>query len=261
MTNLYPSDWTGYIQILFVFLRAMGLFLLLPGLSHPAIPRTFKVLFSLSLALVLYPLVKPNLPEVSNELSLVIVIALRETFIGLLMGFVGYVMVEGAHLAAQFMGYQMGFGTAGLLEPQSQSSVSVIVHLKIWIVLILFFIANLHHHMIQLFVTSFEVTRQLSYPFEVSSGVVGVLTSVTAKMFILAIQLAAPVMFLMLASNVAIAVLARMLPQMNILLFSFPVTILVGFVGLYIIAPDLIATLENVLGEMTGVMMETIKVM
>lgn len=259
MREIYPSDWPGYIQILLVFLRAMGLLLLVPGLSHGALPRSFKLLFCLSLALVIYPIVKPHLPEISNNLGQIVILALRETFIGLVMGFVAYLLSEGTSLASQFVGYQMGFGTAGLLEPQSQSSVSIVVHLKIWIVLVLFFITNTHHHVIQLFVESFALTRNLDYSFGVNKATLDIIVTTAGKMFVMAVQLAAPIMFLMLVSNFTLAIVARLLPQMNILLFSFPVTILVGFIGLYVITPDLVQILENILGEMTGSMLQIIK--
>lgn len=259
MSYLYPQDWRIYLEILLVFLRAMGLFLLVPGFSHNAIPGQVKLLFALSLSLVIHPIVRQYLMPLDNSLSVLIAASLRETIIGFLMGFVGYMVCEGAHLAAQFVGYQMGFGTSGLLEPQSQSSVSVMVHLQSWIVLVLFFVTDLHHHVIQIFVQSFMATKNLDMLIGLNSETLKVITGVSAQIFVLAIQLAAPFTLLVLLCNVLISVLARAMPQMNILLFSFPVTIITGLITFYLITPELVDYLETVLGNMSVNMMQVLR--
>lgn len=259
MSHLYPTDWRVYLEILLVFLRAMGLFLLVPGFSHNAIPGHVKILFALSLSLLIHPIVKPYVGGVDNSLGLLAGLALRESMIGFIMGFVGYIICEGTHLAAQFVGYQMGFGTAGLLEPQSQSSVSVMVHLQSWIVLVLFFVTDLHHHVIQLFVHSFSITKNLDLIVGLNANTLKVIIDVSARIFVLAIQLAAPFTLLVLLCNVLISVLARAMPQMNILLFSFPVTIITGLITFYIVAPDMIDYLEIILGDMSLDMMNVLR--
>lgn len=258
MSHLYPNDWHTYLGILLVFMRALGLFLLVPGFSHNAIPMNVKILFALSLSLVIHPIVRPYLANIDNSLALLMGLALRETVIGFLMGFVGYLLMEGTHLAAQFVGYQMGFGTAGLLEPQSQSSVSVIVHLQSWIVLVLFFVTDLHHHVIQVFVQSFVITKNLE-SLGMNAETLKLVVGVSAKIFTLAIQLAAPFTLLVLLCNVLVSVLARAMPQMNILLFSFPVTIITGLITFYIVAPDMIDYMETILGDMSTEMVNVLR--
>jgi flagellar biosynthesis protein FliR len=56
-----------------------------------------------------------------------------------------------------------------------------------------------------------------------------------------------------------IGMLSRIMPQMNILLFSFPITIFLGFAGLYLIAPEMIDTVENVLAEVSNELMAFVR--
>ncbi|NBY19556.1 hypothetical protein EBQ74_04790 [bacterium] len=66
----------------------------------------------------------------------------------------------------------------------------------------------------------------------------------------MAIQMGAPFTLLILACNVVMGVLSRLMPQLNVMLFSFPVTILLGFCALYLLAPDILDYMENLLNLM-----------
>jgi flagellar biosynthesis protein FliR len=252
MNQLYPQDASSYLSILIIFLRLLGLFLLVPGFSHQTIPNSVKMALALSLSLALYPMLSPVLPHVTNSLGDLALIAIRESAIGFLMGFAAYLTFEGIALGAQFVGYQMGFGTAGIIDPQNQAQVSILVPLHGWLMLMMFFLTDMHHNLLKLFVMSFEVTKgYLGTDVIVSPQLFQTFLGLTTKLFILAIQMAAPFTLLILCCNVAVGVLSRLLPQMNILLFSFPITILLGFCGLYILAPDLLSHFELVLQGMT----------
>ncbi len=259
MTDLYPRNWMEYLNILQIFLRMMGLFLLLPGFSQDNIPPRVKILFSLVLSLALYPMLKHNIAPLPESLGGLAGIALRESCIGLLMGFASYVTFQGVALAAQFIGTQMGFGAAGLVDPINQSQTSILVALQGWLILMVFFFTDMHHRVLQLFVMSFDVTHQIPVHAFATSEVLTEFIRITGKIFIMAVQMAAPFTLLILATNVAVGILARMLPQMNILLFSFPITILLGLCAIYLVAPEMLYYMENVLSEMLGDMVSMMK--
>jgi flagellar biosynthesis protein FliR len=260
MNQLYPQDPANYLGVLFIFLRLLGLFLLVPGFSHQTIPNTIKVGLALSLSLALYPMLSPLLPHVPTSVGEMTLMALRESAIGFIMGFAGYLTFEGISLGAQFVGYQMGFGTAGVIDPQNQAQVSILVPLHGWLLLMMFFLTDMHHNLLKLFVLSFEVTRQfLGADLVITQALFQTFMTLTTKLFVLAIQMAAPFTLLILCCNVAVGVLSRLLPQMNIILFSFPITILLGFCGLYVLAPDLLSHFELVLQGMTDDVVSVLK--
>lgn len=251
MNQLYPQNWMSYLSIASVFLRLMGFFLLVPGFSSKAIPNTVKVIFCLSLSLALFTILKPGLgtfPETWGEIAF---LALKESGVGLLMGFVCSLTFEGIHLAAQFIGYQMGFGTAGLMDPQTQSNESLLVPLHTWLALLVLFFTDMHHELLKLFVMSYTVTQNLTIEVISNQKIMEILVTVSGRLFLLAIQMAAPFTLLILAVNAAIGVLARLMPQMNVMLFSFPVTILLGFGAIYLLAPEMIDYISRLLDEMS----------
>ncbi len=261
MNALYPHDLESYLNILLVFFRFMAFLVLLPGLSHKAIPMSFKILFSLTLSLAIYPVVKPNLIMLDGSFSGFVIGAIRETTIGLLMGFVSYLTFESIQLAAQMLGFQMGLGTAALLDPTNQANVSLIVPLHTWMALSMFFIGNFHHEALYSFVSSFYVTRKGELNFMGNKELLSQVVGISTKLFTLAVRISAPLTAVILLTNLMIGVLARLIPQMNVILFSFPITIMLSLAGIYIFAPDTLEFFTHILEEMGTDIMSTVRVL
>lgn len=261
MSSLYPHSLYSYLDIFLVFLRLGGLFLLVPAFSHQTIPPMVKLVLAFALSLAIYPIVRPFLGGLPNGVSSLIGAVTRETAIGFLMGFAAYITFEAINLSAQFVGYQMGLGTAGLMDPQNQAQVSVVVPLHGWLALMIFLVSDMHHQILGLFVQSFEITRASSLEGFTGMGMLNAFTLITGKLFFIAVQMAAPFTLLILAINVAIGVLSRMMPQMNMMLFSFSITILLSFAGLYVVAPELLSYLDTTLGEIGADVLGILKVL
>ena len=111
----------------------------------------------------------------------------------------------------------------------------------------------------KLLALSFRHTAALHSIDLTSQGVFQFVVGLTFKLFWLAIRLAAPFSLLVLCCYAALGVLARMLPQMNLILFSFPITILAGFAALYFLAPEFLETLERCLSEVSGELLTLVK--
>jgi len=261
ISQLYPGHWTQYLAILLVFLRLLGLFIWVPVFSHTSVPMPVRLLTAMALSLAIYPIVQPFLGAVPTTLGGMVGSALRETAIGLIMGFVAYITFESIGLAAQFVGTQMGLGAAGLMDPMNHSQVSVMVPLHTWLTLMLFLITNLHHDFLRLFTASFELTQFSQFEGWSGPGMMTVFLAITGKIFIIAVQMAAPFTFLLFGLNIVVGIFARLLPQMNMLLFSFTFTVMFGFAGLYVVAPDLLNYMESILGEMSTDVLNVLKVL
>jgi len=251
MTSLYPNNWMAYLGIFTVFVRVLGFFMLVPGFSHKTIPVNIRVLLCLSLSLAFYPLVKSMIGDFPDTWGGILIVALKETGVGLLMGFVCYLTYEAIHLAAQIVGYQMGFGTAGLIDPANQSNESLLVPLHSWLALLVLFTTDLHHYLLKMFLMSYVATQKLQVASFSHVETFRLVTQVSGNLFALAIQMGAPFTLLTLSCNVVMGVLSRLMPQLNVMLFSFPVTILLGFCAIYLLAPEILEYMGNLLNDMT----------
>jgi len=218
-------------------------------------------MLALVLAVALYPLLSLKLGVFSLSLGAISQMALRETVVGFMMGFTVYVTFEALNLAAQFIATQMGLSAAGMVDPQNHTSTPVLVPFQGWLVLMTFLFTDMHHQLIRLFVMSYDATAGFTGETLVSAALYQSFTVMSGKLFVLAVQMAAPFTLMILACNAAVGILARLMPQMNIILFAFPVTILLGLAGLYLLAPDMLSFIENVLGEVWGEVANMLRVM
>jgi flagellar biosynthetic protein FliR len=250
MTSIYPNDWMAYLGVFTVFVRVLGFFMLVPGFSHKTVPVNIRVLLCLSLSLAFYPLVKSSIGSIPETWGGIAMLSLRETGVGLLMGFICYLTYEAIHLAAQIVGYQMGFGTAGLIDPQNQSNESLLVPLHSWLALLVLFSTDMHHQLLKLFLMSYVATQKMQITSFSNQETFRLITQVSGNLFVLAIQMGAPFTLLILSCNAVMGVLSRLMPQLNVMLFSFPITILLGFCALYLLAPEILEYIGNLLGEM-----------
>lgn len=240
----------AYLGVFTVFVRVLGFFMLVPGFSHKTIPVNIRVLLCLSLSLAFYPLVKSSIGSIPDSWGGIAILSLRETGVGLLMGFICYLTYEAIHLAAQIVGYQMGFGTAGLIDPQNQSNESLLVPLHSWLALLVLFSTDMHHQLLKLFLMSYVATQKMQIIGFSNQDTFRLITQVSGNLFVLAIQMGAPFTLLILSCNAVMGVLSRLMPQLNVMLFSFPITILLGFCALYLLAPEILEYIGNLLGEM-----------
>ncbi len=227
MNNL-PIDSALVINFMGVLFRIIGIFIWLPMLGDRQIPPTLKIAFAFMLTVMIYPLVSfqplgENIPPLYIVLML-----LKESLIGLVLGFIAKVAFHGVLMAAQFVGYQMGFGMANLLDPSSGAQVSPLSQFKTVIATAIFITLNFHH----VFIHSLQVSFHVIPLGELNPSplLFKNLISFSAQIFIIGIKLAAPILTALVFTMFALGMIARTVPQVNVFVLSFPISFLVGFI-------------------------------
>lgn len=226
------------------FFRVLGLVLAEPVLGHRSIPRPVKIGFTIVLALVIGPLLPspPAIPLFSVEGFFV---AIQQLVIGLAMGFVVRLALTAAETAGQLMGLQMGLGFAVFFDPQTSAQTAVIGQFMGLFTMLLFLGLNGHYMVVSALVESFRVLPVGTQPL--SAGAFMSLTLAGAQIFKYGLLISLPVVATLLITNVAFGVLSRAAPQLNLFAVGFPVTLAVGFLGLYLMVPLLGPTLTQLL--------------
>ena len=248
----------SYLGLLPIVFRTAGLFIFVPGFSHSVIPNSVKVFMSFSFALAFYPVLTSSMivPTTAGEVLFLVV---REVFFGSLIGFGCSITFESVSLAAHFIGLQVGLGTASLVDPQNQTQVSMVSSLFSLLCITLFFVTNAHHLVIASFVQSFSVTHKILLINSFSAGTLSYFMMMVGQLFWLSVQMALPVTLITLGTQLILGILGRMIPQMNLLLISFSITLVVGLMGIYIIAPEAIEWMELRFSEMNGLVIGFLK--
>lgn len=232
---------------LFILIRIAAFLFAFPLVGGPGVPNTVKVMIVLSLAFVLFQTV-PIQPQPKLTLVTLTVGMLGEVLIGLVIS-LGVRMIFGAvEVGATIIGIQMGFGAAMLFDPVSNQQVSLVARFEGLIALLIFLSVNGHYILIRAMMQSFTLVQAVGfYP---KAPLIGLLMSLAGKMFLLGVKISIPVILSLLMANVTIGIFGRVIPQLNVLLFSFPVTIMLGLIVLGISLPYFVALLRQEISGM-----------
>jgi flagellar biosynthetic protein FliR len=215
-------------NFLLVSLRAGCLLYFCPPWDSRFIPAQIRIFSILGLSLALTPVVAPILPSFPTSWSAGIFLVIREFLIGLGCGLVFRFLFAGIEMAANLVAIQMGFGMATLLDPQTQAQNTLLAELLVLLATLVFLAMNGHHALLRLLAQSFQ-----EVPLEITISLPGSLFAYVPNlgrfMFSLAVQLLAPVLALLFLTQVAPGLVARAVPQIQVMIVGFPLTIALGF--------------------------------
>ncbi len=239
------SSISGALGVIFIFLRLTGYFLTAPIFSSLLVPNLIKIHLLVALSWVLFPLLKSSLPQIPSDISGLLLVSLSEVAIGCFMGFFSWVTFEAVQLGAHVIGTQIGFGTVSLFDPSTQLHASSFVMLFRLLVLVLMFSLNIHHLFLTLIFESFRVPHWdiafFSTPHFATSLLKG-----ASQLFIIAVEVALPFSLLALSVNIFVGILSRVIPQMNVMMMSFTLSVGIGLFGWILMAPFFSSFVGNV---------------
>ncbi|MFG0314280.1 MAG: flagellar biosynthetic protein FliR [Phycisphaerales bacterium] len=249
MTAIEP--WLGHvIPFVLVAFRIGGLFVAAPLISSQSVAPRFRALLAIMLAAVVYPTLSSSV-QTAPEVTLVELVGLiiSELIIGVSIGTIAAIPLAGLQLGGYMMGHQMGLALARSFNPETNSETGAVGQLLYFLGVYVFIgIGGLDAMLIGT-LNSFE---------HIPIGAVG-LTEAPLDLFLgvlhssyeLAIRLSAPVLGVILMILIAMGVLMKTMPQINILSVGFAIKILVG---LFIFSATLIAMEEAIGDEITSVL-------
>jgi flagellar biosynthetic protein FliR len=214
--------------------RILGIFTSAPVFGHASLPVQTRVGLAVFIAL----LVAPGLPPAPEQDVLSwygLLIVVQQFLIGVAIGFVMTLIFNGIEMAGELMGMSMGLGFATFYDPQTKGRSSVISQFLSLLALLLFMAADFHLLLLESLVHSFR-----SLPIEVNalhSGSFKLLAFWGAHIFSIGVQLSLPLVTALLIANLALGILTRAAPQLNLFGIGFPITMTVGFVMLGLCLP------------------------
>jgi flagellar biosynthetic protein FliR len=232
-----------------VLIRISTLFFLLPIFGGRNIPVLWKAGLSFVIAVVLTPVVPipANLPVSAPEIILGI---LSEVLMGTILGMTVRIFFAATEMGGQFMSFQMGFSMARAVDPQTGAPSTVLTQFLYIFGLLLFFAMNGHHMFIRIIASSFYSVPPNNISFQPAIG--RELIKAGASMFVLGVKIAAPILVALFLSNLCLGIIARTVPQVNILMVGFPINLCIGLVLFSFILMNiypLLFDLKNKMGE------------
>jgi flagellar biosynthetic protein FliR len=246
-------------RFLFLTVRLSALMFALPFFSSRVIPAPLKVVCIVTLSVSFYPIVqRQSIPVPFGAVHLGLLI-LGELLVGLLIGFVAQVLFASIQLGGELMNQQMGLSLASILDPQNGQQSSIISNFQYILAFLLFFTGHAHHWVIQAMAESLHAIPLLGSTLPTT--VVPFLVQLFSKAFVMAVQIAAPIIAALLLANVGMGIVARLVPQMNVFILSFPVTIGVWLIMLAGTLPYYTGSLWTLFGQLSSSMRTLIQML
>ncbi|WP_424192105.1 flagellar biosynthetic protein FliR [Ampullimonas aquatilis] len=235
-------------QFIWPFVRILSLFTFAPVLSQRNIPQRVKLASAVVLTIVIAPLIPDFARPVLQDIYSVqgIVLLAEQLLVGFVMGFSLKLVFAAMETAGEFIGLQMGISFATFVDPQNARPTPIIGSLMNILAMLVFLGLNGHLSLIMSIAESFTVVPISSDAHAGFNWLA--LTQQGGQLFALGLHLALPIIAVIMICNMALAVLARSAPQINIFSISFAITMLAGLFALFAMLPGLSQLLETALG-------------
>lgn len=231
LSHLPANGWSSSLTPVFLLsLRLASVFLMTPVLYAMQLPSSARLLIVFSLAVVLGMGLPLDISRLPSDTPSFIVAAAMELALGATLGLGIHVAFATFAVAGRLLDIQVGFGMAQVLDPVTRRQIPVLNAAFTQIGVLFFFLLNGHHALLRGVALSLE-----KFPLGASWPIAGASDAVVAQMtglFALGFALAAPVVFCVLLAELALVVVARNLPQMNIFVLALPVKIAIALVTL-----------------------------
>jgi len=204
--------------------RVGGLMLVAPLFSSRTLPRMLRAGLAFLLTIVMLPAMPPLPPGMIVGPG----VLFGEMLVGLGIGFGAATLLAGAEMAGDVLAVQTGLSGATALDPLTGQGTGVLGQLLGLFALMLLLVTGGHLVMVQALAASYEIVP-VGFAFNATAGIME-LVGMTSLLFSQGLQFAAPVIAAISVGYVALGVLARTSPQLNMLAVAFPLQIGLGLV-------------------------------
>lgn len=240
LTSIELNTWIA--ALLWPLSRILGLIAASPLLGNAAVPASVKISLGVMLAMIIAPTV-PALPA-TDPMSLPgLLILTQEMLVGLAMGFTIRIVFAAIEMVGEISSLTMGLGFASFFDPQTRGRSSAISQFLVMVSTLLFLSVNAHLVLLAALAESFISLPISAQP--IHSGGFQQLAAWGAEIFRSGVQISLPIVAALLLTNVALGILTRAAPQLNIFGIGFPVTLGVGLLVLAMVLPYLGTPLQN----------------
>ena len=249
MLDLLPS----FPAFLLVLVRVTSFFLMMPLFSYRSIPASHKIGLGFFMAWIIIFTMDVPVLEINSTYFLLII---KEALVGILIGFIAYMILSAIQIAGGFIDFQMGFAIANVIDPQTGAQSPLMGQYLYTIGLLLLLTVNGHHLLLDGIFNSYRFIAldQPWIPFGDENLVEYVIKSFNS-MFIIAFQMAIPVVGSLFLVDVALGIVARTVPQLNVFVVGLPLKIGVSFIVLIAV----MAVILLVVTQLFEIMLRTMR--
>lgn len=246
MPDILP-DMSILPVFILIFIRCTAFLWASPLLALPGIPMVVKFGLGLLLTVLIYPLAADP-GEMYGGLLGLAMMSVRETAVGLAMGFICTMTFNALRMAGQLMDLNIGFAMSQVMDPATGSMNTLLGRFFYFATLVTFLCVDGHHGLIWGLAKSYQVLPLNTAT--ISGPVVLFVIRVFADAITLALKVAIPITGVLVMTDIALGMMGRTAPQINIFMLGFPFKIGLGLISISILLPLLGAVFASVFDQM-----------
>jgi flagellar biosynthesis protein FliR len=243
-TSIQLNAWLA--AFLFPLTRILGLIASAPMFGNAAVPVSVKVSLGALMTLIVAPTL-PAMPPVDPGSWQGMLIMAQQLVVGLAMGFAMRLVFAAIELAGEVSSLTMGLGFATFFDPSTSGRSSAISQFLALVATMAFLAVNAHLALLSALVESFA-----SLPIGGSlmdGGGSLELARWGARVFSAGLQISLPIVAALLVTNIAMGILTRAAPQLNLFGIGFPITLGVGLLSISLALPYLGTPIINLFNQ------------
>ncbi len=248
MEAIFTLNAPAITSFLLTLFRISLVVFLLPFYGGDNAPTPVKGALCLVLAMAVWPQLAFNGALFPSHPFSLLLMFLGELVLGMLLGMSVHFIFAGIQTGGQMLGFQMGFTMVNAIDPSTGAQIGITSHLLYMVALLCFLTLDGHLYLLQALTATFDLVPPGGIFFRppLFSDVI----ELSARMFVLAVKVAAPILASLFMIELALALMARAAPQMNLLMIGMPIKIAVGFFFMSIVFVLLSQTMEDTIMDL-----------
>lgn len=247
MMDLFHVASKDLLVFTLVFFRMSSLIITMPFFGGSYIPKKVGTAFVIAFSFIMYRTIDTSLitmPQSFYEYGICIA---KEIGIGIFIGFVASIAFFAVQLGGAIIAIQMGLQQAMEIDPESNVNIPTMGQFFTLFVMAIFLLFNGHHYLLKLFVDSFQQIPVSHVHYQPEFFVFAIKAFNT--ILIIGMRIAMPAMALMFVIMIALAFIARLVPQMNVFILSLPAKIAGGLLVSILCLPLMIVLFHDTFGQ------------
>jgi flagellar biosynthetic protein FliR len=234
-----------FLIVLLMFLRILSMMIAAPVLGHNSIPVITRIFIAFVIAYITFLTIDISKIAIDVNLVSLFLNAIKEIITGTIIGMVLNFIFYGISYAGHMIGFDMGLTMAEVLDPSQEMNNNVVGEVIFYGSMMLFIVINGHHYLISATVASFKIVPVAKYA--ITEPLIGLIIKYSFAVFTIALKIAAPIIVSFLLIHIAEGIIARVIPQIQIMYITQPLKIGLGLVFVSILVPLYIYVIKGLL--------------
>ena len=192
-----------------------------------------------------------------NNIYIYMALIFKEFIVGLIIGFIAYLVFNAIYIAGQIIDMQIGFGMVNVLDPISNIQVPITSNFYFIISMLVFLIVNGHHVLIKALFDSFKMLPIGSAVFK--EQLLTDIFRIFGNIFAIGFKISAPIIAAILITDIALGVISKTVPQLNVFVVGMPLKIGLGLMVMILTIPMFISLVDVLINGMDSDILTVLK--